>query len=170
VRRSPMRTHGAAGTTRHALDVRTAPAAGPPPRREEVAGCRLWAHCRGLVMLSEIACLSTGLACACPGRRSAGGFAAGAVLLLETVRKTGLDQAISAAPGPWRMPRAVPDPGNVLLDVALRSRGAGLPGRCRHAAGTAGRVPARRPPAWSIPRRLGRDRPSGDPRRKGRSP
>ncbi|WP_405387763.1 IS1380 family transposase [Streptomyces sp. NBC_01102] len=44
---------------------------------------------------------------------------AGAVLLLETVRKTGLDQAISAALAPWRKPRAVHDPGKILLDVAM---------------------------------------------------
>ena len=44
---------------------------------------------------------------------------AGSVLLLETVRKTGLEQAISAALAPWRKPRAVHDPGKVLLDVAL---------------------------------------------------
>ncbi|MBB6421914.1 IS1380 family transposase [Streptomyces sp. AK010] len=44
---------------------------------------------------------------------------AGAVLLVETVHKTGLDQAISQALAPWRKPRAVHDPGKVLLDVAL---------------------------------------------------
>ncbi|MEU1601429.1 transposase [Streptomyces sp. NPDC005708] len=44
---------------------------------------------------------------------------AGAVLLVETVRKSGLDQAISAALEPWRRARAVHDPGKVLLDVAL---------------------------------------------------
>ncbi|WP_282690771.1 MULTISPECIES: IS1380 family transposase [unclassified Streptomyces] len=44
---------------------------------------------------------------------------AGAVLLVETVRKAGLDQAISAALAPWRRPRAVHDPGKILLDVAL---------------------------------------------------
>ncbi|WP_093629435.1 IS1380 family transposase [Streptomyces sp. 3213.3] len=44
---------------------------------------------------------------------------AGGVLLVETIRKTGLDQAISAAPAPWRKPRAVHDPGKILLDVAL---------------------------------------------------
>lgn len=44
---------------------------------------------------------------------------AGAVLLLETVRKTGLDQAISAALGPWRKPRAVHDPGKIVVDLAL---------------------------------------------------
>ena len=44
---------------------------------------------------------------------------AGAVLLVETVRKAGLDRAISTALAPWRRPRAVCDPGKILLDVAL---------------------------------------------------
>lgn len=44
---------------------------------------------------------------------------AGAVLLVETIRKSGLDAAISAALVPWRKPRAVHDPGKILLDVAL---------------------------------------------------
>ena len=44
---------------------------------------------------------------------------AGAVLLVETVRKSGLDTAISAALAPWRKPRAVHDPGKILLDVAV---------------------------------------------------
>jgi hypothetical protein len=44
---------------------------------------------------------------------------AGSVLLVETVRKTGLDQAISQVLAPWRKPRAVHDPGKILLDVAL---------------------------------------------------
>ncbi|MGV9281818.1 IS1380 family transposase, partial [Streptomyces sp. NPDC003730] len=44
---------------------------------------------------------------------------AGSVLLVETVRKSGLDQAISGVLSPWRKPRAVHDPGKVLLDVAL---------------------------------------------------
>ncbi|WTW91915.1 IS1380 family transposase [Streptomycetaceae bacterium NBC_01309] len=44
---------------------------------------------------------------------------AGAVLLVETVRKSGLDAALSAALAPWRKTRAVHDPGKVLLDVAL---------------------------------------------------
>ncbi len=43
----------------------------------------------------------------------------GSVLLVETVRRTGLDQAISAALAPWRKSRAVHDPGKILLDVAL---------------------------------------------------
>ncbi|WP_185014533.1 IS1380 family transposase [Streptomyces sp. AK010] len=44
---------------------------------------------------------------------------AGSVLLVETVRKIGLDQAISAALTPWRRPRAVHDPGKLLMDLAL---------------------------------------------------
>ncbi|MFF7884094.1 IS1380 family transposase [Streptomyces sp. NPDC020794] len=44
---------------------------------------------------------------------------AGSVLLVETVRKSGLDQEISAALAPWRKPRAVHDPGRVFLDLAL---------------------------------------------------
>ncbi|MFG2504218.1 IS1380 family transposase [Streptomyces rubiginosohelvolus] len=44
---------------------------------------------------------------------------AGAVLLVETIRKSGLDAAISAGLAPWRKPRAVHDPGKILLDVAL---------------------------------------------------
>lgn len=38
---------------------------------------------------------------------------------METVRKTGLDTAISAALAPWRKPRAVHDLGKVLLDLAM---------------------------------------------------
>lgn len=44
---------------------------------------------------------------------------AGGLLLVKTARKGGLDTAISAALGPWRKPRAVHDPGKVLLDLAL---------------------------------------------------
>ncbi|WP_416975936.1 IS1380 family transposase [Streptomyces sp. 4F14] len=44
---------------------------------------------------------------------------AGSVLLVETVRKIGLDQAISAALTRWRRPRAVHDPGKMLVDLAL---------------------------------------------------
>jgi hypothetical protein len=44
---------------------------------------------------------------------------AGAVLLVETARKSGLEQAISAVLTPWRKARAVHDPGKVLLDVAV---------------------------------------------------
>ncbi|WP_030299570.1 IS1380 family transposase [Streptomyces katrae] len=44
---------------------------------------------------------------------------AGAVRLVETLRKSGLDTAMSVAMTPWRKPRTVHDPGKVLLDVAL---------------------------------------------------
>lgn len=44
---------------------------------------------------------------------------AGGVLLIETVRKIGLDAAISSALAPWRKPRAVHDPGKILLDLAM---------------------------------------------------
>lgn len=44
---------------------------------------------------------------------------AGSVLLVETVRKAGLDRVLSAALAPWRKPRAVHDPAKILLDVAL---------------------------------------------------
>ncbi|WP_030460592.1 IS1380 family transposase [Kitasatospora sp. NRRL B-11411] len=44
---------------------------------------------------------------------------AGGVLLVETARRTGLADALSVALKPWRKPRAVHDPGKILLDVAL---------------------------------------------------
>lgn len=44
---------------------------------------------------------------------------AGGVLLTETVRATGLDQALSVALTPWRRPLAQHDPGKILLDLAL---------------------------------------------------
>lgn len=44
---------------------------------------------------------------------------AGGVLLVQTVGKSGLDTALSAALAPWRKPRAVHDPGKTLLDMAL---------------------------------------------------
>jgi hypothetical protein len=45
----------------------------------------------------------------------------GGVLMVETVRKSGLDHAISAALAPWCKLRAVHDPGKVLLDIALET-------------------------------------------------
>ncbi|SNQ51968.1 transposase [Frankia canadensis] len=44
---------------------------------------------------------------------------AGGFLLAETVRASGLGQALSAALAPWRPGRAVHDPGTVLCDLAL---------------------------------------------------
>jgi hypothetical protein len=42
-----------------------------------------------------------------------------AALLVETVRRRRLDTSMSAALAPWRKPRAAPDRGKILLDVAL---------------------------------------------------
>lgn len=44
---------------------------------------------------------------------------AGATLLVETVRKTGLDQALSAVLDRWRRPAAVHDPGKIVCDLAI---------------------------------------------------
>ena len=44
---------------------------------------------------------------------------AGGVLLTETVRVSGLDEALSAALEPWRKPAAVHDPAKVVLDLAV---------------------------------------------------
>ena len=44
---------------------------------------------------------------------------AGAVLLTQTIRTAGLDQALSSALKPWRKPMAVHDPGKILLDLAV---------------------------------------------------
>jgi hypothetical protein len=43
---------------------------------------------------------------------------AGALLMRQTARATGLDRALSAAMAPWRGEQAVHDPGKVLLDLA----------------------------------------------------
>ena len=59
---------------------------------------------------------------------------AGAVLLVETARKSGLDTAISAALAPLRKPRTVHDPGKVLIEgPGSRSRRAGG-ATCAHSA------------------------------------
>ncbi|TDD83502.1 hypothetical protein E1293_14580 [Actinomadura darangshiensis] len=44
---------------------------------------------------------------------------AGGVLLIETLRVTGLDRALSAGLERWRRPRAVHDPGKVVADLAV---------------------------------------------------
>jgi hypothetical protein len=44
---------------------------------------------------------------------------AGAVLLVATAGKVGLDRALSAALAPWRKRWAVLDPGKILLDLAV---------------------------------------------------
>src|SRR5215467_6964564 len=44
---------------------------------------------------------------------------AGGVLLVQTLRLTGLGQGLSAALGRWRAPRAVHDPGKIIADLAV---------------------------------------------------
>jgi Transposase DDE domain group 1 len=44
---------------------------------------------------------------------------AGAVLLAETAAVVGLDRGLSVALAPWRKPRAVHDPGKVVLDLGI---------------------------------------------------
>lgn len=73
---------------------------------------------------------------------------AGGVLLVETVRKAGLNTAISAALTPWRKPRAVHDPGKILLDVALA---VALGGDCLADAGMLRAEPAVFGPVASDP-------------------
>jgi hypothetical protein len=43
---------------------------------------------------------------------------AGGLMLVETVRASGIDRALSAALAPWRKPAAVHDPAKVVLDLA----------------------------------------------------
>jgi Transposase DDE domain group 1 len=44
---------------------------------------------------------------------------AGATLLVETARRSGLARQLSALLGPWRRPGATHDPGKVVLDLAI---------------------------------------------------
>ena len=44
---------------------------------------------------------------------------AGALLLLETVRVTGLGRGLAGGLARWRAPRAVHDPGKILTDLAV---------------------------------------------------
>ena len=44
---------------------------------------------------------------------------AGGVVLVDTVRATGLDRLLSAALTPWRKPNAVHDPAKVVCDPAV---------------------------------------------------
>ena len=44
---------------------------------------------------------------------------AGGVLLVETIRTSGLDRSLSAALRPWRKPLAIHDPGKISLDLAV---------------------------------------------------
>ena len=44
---------------------------------------------------------------------------AGGVLLVETVRTSGIDGGLSTALAPWRKPLATHDPGKIVLDLAV---------------------------------------------------
>ena len=44
---------------------------------------------------------------------------AGAVLLAQALRVTGLDRGLCDALGRWRAPRAVHDPGKIIADLAV---------------------------------------------------
>jgi hypothetical protein len=44
---------------------------------------------------------------------------AGGLLLVQTLRLTGLDRGLSEALGRWRAPRAVHDPGKIIADLAV---------------------------------------------------
>lgn len=44
---------------------------------------------------------------------------AGATLLVDTVRKTGLEQALASALARWRRPTAIHDPGKIVCDLAI---------------------------------------------------
>jgi DDE family transposase len=44
---------------------------------------------------------------------------AGGVLLVETIRTSGIDRGLSTALAPWRKPLAVHDPGKVVRDLAV---------------------------------------------------
>ena len=52
-------------------------------------------------------------------RGSAAVGQAGGVLLVETIRTSGIDSAMSTALRPWRKPLAVHDPGKIVLDLAV---------------------------------------------------
>src|SRR3954470_4807276 len=44
---------------------------------------------------------------------------AGATLLVQTMAKVGLDQALSAVLGRWRRPTAIHDPGKIVCDLVI---------------------------------------------------
>jgi hypothetical protein len=44
---------------------------------------------------------------------------AGATLLVETARRSGLARQLSSLLGPWRLPSATHDPGKVVADLAI---------------------------------------------------
>jgi Transposase DDE domain group 1 len=73
---------------------------------------------------------------------------AGAVLLTETARVTGLQAGLSAGLGRWRPSRAVHDPGKIVLDLAVA---VALGGDCLADAGVLRAEPALFGPVASDP-------------------
>ena len=41
------------------------------------------------------------------------------MLLVETIRTSGLNRALSATLAPWREPLAIDDPAKIMLDLAV---------------------------------------------------
>jgi hypothetical protein len=62
------------------------------------------------------------------------------LLLIELIRASGIDRALSTALALWRKPLAVRDSGKMLLDLAIMLVLGGLPGRCEPAPVRIGRV------------------------------
>lgn len=73
---------------------------------------------------------------------------AGALLLTETARVTGLESGLSQALVRWRLPRAVHDPGKMVLDLAVA---VALGGDCLADAGVLRAEPALFGPVASDP-------------------
>jgi len=73
---------------------------------------------------------------------------AGAVLLVATASKVGLDRVLSEALTPWRKQWALLDPGKILLDLAMS---VAIGGDCLAILGCCG--PSRRCSAGSPPTR-----------------
>ena len=82
---------------------------------------------------------------------------AGAVLLWETLRVTGLGRGLSAALQQWQAPQAVHDPGKIRGGPGCGAgAGRGLPGRYRACCGSSPPWPGRWRqtrwyPGWSAP-------------------
>ncbi len=76
---------------------------------------------------------------------------AGALLLVQTLRFTGLDHGLSAALGRWRAPRAVHDPGKIIADLSVRWPWAGTAWPMSRCSARNRSCPGRWPPTRSCP-------------------
>ena len=101
---------------------------------------------------------------------------AGALLLAETLRVTGLGEGLTDGLARWRTPRAVHDPGKIIGDLAVTLALGGdcladiAVLRCRAGAGRAGGL---RPGGVPADQRPGRGRAAGaagDPQSTGGGP